>query len=108
MDKKGAKGYWISTAKIIDQEVRKLIENAESHARKILKKNLKHLHNLADALLEFETLSGDDVRELIKKGKLKQDKQPKNNINDKKTSLPVGKKTSSKKKIGLNPDPLTT
>ncbi len=96
------------TAKIIDQEVRKLIENAESHARKILKKNLKHLHNLADALLEFETLSGDDVTELIKKGKLKQDKHPRNNINDKKTSLPVGKKASNKKKIGLNPDPLTT
>merc|ERR1712178_337472 len=59
------------TAKLIDHEIRKFIDNAESHARKILKKNLKHLHNLAKALLEFETLSGDDVKELISKGKLK-------------------------------------
>ena len=53
------------TAKLIDQEIRKLIDNAENHARKVLKKkNLKHLHNLANALLEFETLSGDEVKRI--------------------------------------------
>ncbi|MAZ07858.1 MAG: cell division protein FtsH [Rickettsiales bacterium] len=96
------------TAKIIDQEIRKLIDTAESHAKKVLKKNIKHLHNLSDALLEFETLSGDEVKELIKNGKIKQTKQPRNNSGDKKTSLPIGKKNLGKKKIGLNPNPATT
>ena len=59
------------TAKLIDKEIRKLIDTAENHAKKVLKKNIKHLHNLAKALLEFETMSGDEVKELIKKGKFK-------------------------------------
>ena len=42
------------TDKLIDQEIRKLIDNAENHARKVLKKNMKHFHSLAKALLEFE------------------------------------------------------
>ena len=58
------------TAKLIDKEIRKLIDTAENHA-KVLKKNIKHLHNLAKALLEFETMSSDEVKELIKKRKFK-------------------------------------
>jgi len=99
------------TAKLIDQEIRKFIDNAESHARKILKKNLKHLHNLAKALLEFETLSGEDVKELISKGKIKSNnKNPDDTSPDKKTSIPLGKNKVGKKRrnLGLNPDPVTT
>ncbi len=98
------------TAKLIDQEIRKLIDRAESHARKILKKNLKHLHNLAKALLEFETLSGDDVRELISKGKLKNTKDSDKNTPKRKTSIPLNNKKDlkSKRNLGLNPNPATT
>ncbi len=99
------------TAKLIDQEIRKFIDNAESHARKILKKNLKHLHNLAKALLEFETLSGDDVKELISKGKIKtNNKNPDDTASNKKTSIPLGKGKEGKKRrnLGLNPNPVTT
>ena len=99
------------TAKLIDQEIRKFIDNAESHARKILKKNLKHLHNLAKALLEFETLSGDDVKELISKGKIKSNnKNSDDTTSNKKTSIPLGKGKEGKKRrnLGLNPNPVTT
>ena len=99
------------TAKLIDQEIRKFIDNAESHARKILKKNLKHLHNLAKALLEFETLSGDDVKELISKGKIKSsNKNSDDTTSKKKTSIPLGKSKEGKKRrnLGLNPNPVTT
>ena len=99
------------TAKLIDQEIRKFIDNAESHARKILKKNLKHLHNLAKALLEFETLSGDDVKELISKGKIKSsNKNSDDTTSKKKTSIPLGKGKDGKKRrnLGLNPNPVTT
>ncbi len=96
------------TAKLIDQEIRRLIDNAESHARKILKKNIKHLHNLAKALLEYETLSGDEVSELISKGKLKSSRGVDKKSTNKKTSIPL--KTDSKKRrnLGLDPNPATT
>ena len=97
------------TAKLIDQEIRKLIDNAENHARKVLKKNLKHLHNLAKALLEFETLSGDDVKELISKGKIKNNKGSDNNTPKRKTSIPLNNKVTKKKRgLGIDPNPLAT
>ena len=41
------------TARLIDQEVRRLIEEAEATARKVLTDNLDELHRLAGALLEY-------------------------------------------------------
>ena len=79
------------------------------HAKKVLKKNLKHLHNLAKALLEFETMSGDDVRDLIKKGKFKNKSSNNKSDINKKTSLPTsGGAKKTKGQIGLNPNPATT
>ena len=94
------------TAMLIDKEIRNFIDEAEKHAKKILKKNIKHLHSLAKALLEFETLSGEDVQQLIKKGKLK-NKDDHNKTSGIKTSLPVdGSGKKSKNKVGsLNPKP---
>jgi cell division protease FtsH len=94
------------TAKLIDQEIRGFIDEAERHAKKILKKYIKHLHSLAKALLEFETLSGDEVNELLKKGKIKPTKHDDTGSNNKKTSIPLGKTDLKRKKnIGLNPKP---
>ena len=58
------------TAKLIDSEIRKLVDDAHVRATKILKKEEKNLHILANALLEYETLTGDDITELMKTGKL--------------------------------------
>ena len=55
-----------ATAKIIDEEIRRLIDDAESLARKVLDDHKEELHLLAKGLLEFETLSGDEVRKIIK------------------------------------------
>ena len=94
------------TAKLIDKEIRNLIDDAENHARKVLKKNIKHLHSLAKCLLEYETLSGDDVNELIKKGKFKNKDNSSNKSDGIKTSLPVdGTRKKNKKVGGLNPKP---
>ncbi|GGD94325.1 ATP-dependent zinc metalloprotease FtsH [Aureimonas endophytica] len=53
------------TAKLIDSEVRRIIEEAENKARRILNEHLDELHTLAKGLLEYETLSGDEVRDLL-------------------------------------------
>ena len=53
------------TAKLIDSEVRGIVEVAENKARQILNDNIDQLHLLAKALLEYETLSGKEVDDLL-------------------------------------------
>jgi cell division protease FtsH len=55
-----------ATARMIDEEVRRLIEEAEGHARRILTEQAEGLETLAQALLEYETLAGDEVRALLR------------------------------------------
>lgn len=54
------------TAKLIDAEVRRLVEEGEKTARKVLTDHLDELHLLAGALLEYETLSGEEAKRAIK------------------------------------------
>lgn len=61
------------TARRIDEEVRKLIDWAESKAREILTRHLEDLHRISKALLEYETLSGDEVRALMRGESVKRD-----------------------------------
>jgi cell division protease FtsH len=55
-----------ATAKIIDEEIRRLIDEAEGTARRILTEHIDDLHNVAHALLEYETLSGEEVKALLR------------------------------------------
>ena len=50
----------------IDKEVRRLVKSGEDDARKILTDELDHLHVVAKALLEYETLSGDEIIGVMK------------------------------------------
>ncbi len=59
-----------ATAKIIDDEIRSIIDDAYIDAEKILKKKLKDLHLLANGLLEYESLSGDEIIQILKGKKL--------------------------------------
>ena len=54
------------TARLIDDEVRSLIEDGEKTARQILTDNIGQLHSVAKALLEYETLSGDEVKAIMR------------------------------------------
>ena len=49
------------TANIIDSEVKRLVQAGYDEARRILTEKLDDLHTLAKALLEYESLSGDEV-----------------------------------------------
>ncbi|MFA6279238.1 MAG: ATP-dependent zinc metalloprotease FtsH [Bdellovibrionales bacterium] len=55
-----------STAQLIDDEVRHLIEAGEAKAREVLTTHKDELKHIAEALLEYETLSGDDVAALLR------------------------------------------
>ncbi len=53
------------TAKLIDEEVRGLIEDGEATAKRILNEKRADLEALAQGLLEYETLSGDEIKDLL-------------------------------------------
>jgi cell division protease FtsH len=55
-----------ATAKIIDEEIRRIIDESETRARAILQDNIDQLHAIAKGLLEYETLSGDEIKALIR------------------------------------------
>ena len=59
-----------ATAKIIDEEIRRFAEEAEALATKVLAENLDALHAVATALLEYETLTGDEVKQLLEGGSI--------------------------------------
>ena len=54
------------TARLIDSEVRRIVEQAEHKARAIVTERLEELHALARALLEYETLSGEEAKRILK------------------------------------------
>ena len=53
------------TAKTIDEEVRRLINEAHITATRILTERRADLETLANGLMEFETLSGDEIQGLL-------------------------------------------
>ncbi len=61
------------TARLIDEETRSLIEEAETTARGVLTKHLDDLHVLAKALLEYETLTGDEINALLRGEEIRPD-----------------------------------
>jgi cell division protease FtsH len=54
------------TAQKIDGEVRRLVQHGMDEARRILTERIADLHTLAKALLEFETLTGEEIENLLK------------------------------------------
>ena len=76
------------TAEVIDEEVRRLIQEGESQAKTILKKKRDDLHALAKALLEYETLTGDDVARLLRGEKIDRDEKPSKSAGSSTPSVP--------------------
>ena len=61
------------TARIIDEEVRGIVEKGEKTAKKILEEKIKDLHKLAKGLLEYETLNAEEISQIISGKDLKKD-----------------------------------
>ena len=53
------------TQKKIDEEVRSIVDEGYTTAKRILTEKMDDLHRLAQGLLEYETLTGDDIRKVI-------------------------------------------
>ena len=96
------------TAELIDSEVRRLIEEAEITARKVISDRRADLETLATALLEYETLSGDDVNGLLKgEGISRPSVEDPPAGSERKSSVPTaGKKNRGRAGVGnIEPEP---
>jgi len=102
------------TQKLIDSEIHRIVDEGYKLAKKMLKQKVKDLHTISQGLLEYETLSGDEIINLLK------GIQPvRENFDDSSSSGDMGsavpktgaKKTSTKKKPksdgGMEPQPQT-
>ena len=96
------------TANIIDQEVKIMVEEGYDLAKKMLTEYNNDLETLAQALLEHETLSGDEIKDILAGKTIKKpssDDTPSDTI--KKSSIPSsGKKKSSDSSIKEPSKPL--
>ena len=54
------------TARMVDAEVKRIIDESMATADRLLRENVDSLHRVAEALLERETLSGDEVKRLMR------------------------------------------
>ncbi len=75
------------TANLIDSEVKRFVEEGYQKAKELLEEHLEKLHALAAALLEYETLSGDEIKDLLE-GRGINRPTPKSEPKIKKSSFP--------------------
>ncbi len=53
------------TQQLVDAEVKRFVEDGYETAQKVIRENIDQLHAIAGALLEFESLSGDEINGLL-------------------------------------------
>jgi cell division protease FtsH len=96
-----------ATAQIIDQEVRRLIEEAEGKAKQILTDRLDELHLIAKALLEYETLSNDEIGTILRGEKVVRDDTGGAGPADRRrrASVPTSSGQGTGPAPGANPEP---
>jgi len=87
------------TAKKVDMEVKRLVNEGYEKAKKILTAKIEDLHKLAKALLVYETLSGEEIKDLLEKN-LEPKRQDSDDVKDKEPASSLGS-------MGLKPKPAT-
>jgi len=60
--------YSDDTAKLLDEEISRILTSQETRAREILSRHRRGLELIAEALLEHETIDGPEVAKLIQQG----------------------------------------
>jgi len=102
------------TAQAVDEEIRRVVDECYETARRILTENIDQLHAVAKGLLEYETLSGEEIQTLLRGEPIirteKPDPQPRPTSSatpgsGRRTSVPTsgGKETG-----GMDPEPQGT
>jgi len=86
------------TAKKIDIEIKRIVDEGYKKAKKILTEKIDDLHKLAKALLVYETLSGEEISDIIFKNKYPERKEVED-LNEEETSSALGSTMGLKPKL---------
>nr|WP_256476596.1 ATP-dependent zinc metalloprotease FtsH [Siccirubricoccus soli] len=92
------------TARQIDGEIRRIIDEAYAKAKQLLSENIDELHLLAKGLLEHETLSGDEIRQVIRGEPIIRNR-PDEPVPQGRGSVPSSGRTPRPNPGGFNPAP---
>ena len=84
-----------AVAQKIDKEIRKLVDEGYNQAKQILSSKIDDLHKIAKALLTYETLTGEEIEDIINKNKYPANKED--------LKVEEDKDTSALGSIGLKP-----
>jgi ATP-dependent metalloprotease len=91
----GGKSMSSETRLMIEQEVKHFLENAYNNAKTILTKHNKELHALANALLEHETLTGAQIKNILAQLNNKQQQEHSIEAPQKTTATPASPASSA-------------
>ncbi len=94
------------TAQLIDDEIRRICEEEENRAYDVLREHVDKHHALAKALLEYETLSGDEVGKILRGEPIvrKEDEDPSEGTGGIRSSVPTTDNKAAPPP-GAEPDP---
>jgi len=97
-----------ATAKVIDDEIRSLIDDAEAEARRILTEFNDELEIITKGLLEYETLSAEEVDNLLKGKPIDRSDSDESDSSDRpRSSVPTSGSANKKDRPsgGMEPEP---
>ncbi len=93
------------TAREIENEVKSLIDGAYTRAKQILTDNLEELHRLAKGLIEYETLSGEEIRTVMRGDPVVRKEAEEPHTDRGRASVPTSPSRPSLPPAGLAPAP---
>ncbi len=82
-------------ASVIDSEIKRIVEDAHKTAKDLLTKHIDELHRLATALLEYETLTGEEIRAAMKGEEIRRPESIPTGTSPVKSSLPSSRKKAA-------------
>jgi cell division protease FtsH len=82
------------TAQAIDKEIRQIVDAGYDRAKSLLTEHRGELETLAQALLEYETLSGDEIKTIIAGGSIDRGRSAKPALPAAGSSIPKSRKPS--------------
>ena len=95
-----------ATARLIDEEIRRLVDEAETKGRQVLESHMEDLHKLAKGLLEYETLSGEEVQAILRGEAVdRSDTSGPAGESGRRSSVPSSGKPGKEPPSGLEPEP---
>ena len=95
-----------ATTQIIDEEIKRIVEDGEATAHAILSERLDELHAIAKGLLEYETLTAEEVRTILRGEDIhRPEADAATEVRGKRSSVPTAGPRKQDRPGGLEPEP---